>query len=185
MRVSAHLFKPAYINLFEALAMAQFQSDQRIFGKDLTGRYIYANDAFARDAGVPVDYLLGKMDEDLAWGKDAEKCRSDDARVIRAGIDTFRKESIHCAGKMTLKVMLRKTLVRDEANAVIGVAGIYTPIKRLKMRNCLACSEATQKALDSVLLMLSPEQMAHFEEQAEARNAARGGDAFEQLELPE
>ena len=184
MNFSANLHIPVFINFFEALAIANFEVDRRVFGKDLAGRYIYMSDSFARDAGLPAPYLLGKTDDACAWANTADKCREDDARVLRDGTDTFRRESIRCANKTTLKVMLRKLVVRDATGSPIGIGGIYIPDRRLKIKSCHACADATKKALDSALALLNPEQMAHWEEQQEARSASTE-DSFDQLELPE
>ena len=62
----------AHVNSSLSLALLQQIIDQlpmNIFCRDTAGRYLFANKAFAREAGLqqPSD-LVGKTDAEMPWG---------------------------------------------------------------------------------------------------------------------
>lgn len=142
--------------MFDALAVAQLEPHKRYFGKDTAGRYIYANPSFAADAGVDLTFLMGNTDEVCAWSSQADKCREDDQRVMTNKADTLRAETIFCANRVRLKVMLRKLPIYEEGGSVVGCAGLYYPVADHRTDLQLALS------------LLSPALKAHYNEQREA-----------------
>ena len=147
---------------------AQLDNERRLYAKDLDGRYFYANESFAKDAGIPLALLLGRTDFDLAWANQAEKLRAEDAQIIERGYDTHRVEMLATA-KRKMKIIKRKVIVRDETGKVFGIAGIYIPYAmRDQKRRCSDCRSKAARQLEIALSMLTPVQMASYEEQAEA-----------------
>ena len=106
----------------------------RIFFKDLELRYLGCNNAFAKDAGVecPED-LIGKDDYELVWKKQAELYRTDDCRVIENGIPKlFYDEQQTTPEGNLIWVRTSKVPLRNEANEIIGVLGMYEDITERK-----------------------------------------------------
>jgi len=101
-----------------------------IFFKDRELRYMGCNNAFAKDAGVesPED-LIGKDDYQLAWREQAELYRTDDLRVIESGVAklSYDEPQTTPAGN---QIWLRtsKVPLRNEANEIIGVLGMYEDV---------------------------------------------------------
>ena len=109
----------------------------RIFWKDVESRYLGCNRAFAADAdvGSPED-LIGKDDFQMVWKEQAEIFRDGDRRVMASGIPQLAYEEQQTTangGSMWLRTS--KVPLRNEADAVIGILGVYDDItegKKLK-----------------------------------------------------
>lgn len=101
-----------------------------IFFKDRELRYMGCNNAFAKDAGVecPKD-LIGKDDYQLAWREQAELYRTDDLRVIESGVAKLSYDEPQTTPAGT-QIWLRtsKVPLRNEANEIIGVLGMYEDV---------------------------------------------------------
>ena len=129
--------KKTDINLEAVNKMLQTVIDTvpaRIFWKDEELRYMGCNRAIARDAGVtcPED-MIGKDDFQMVWKEQAEMYRADDRSVMKSGVPRLAYEE----PQTTLdgdKIWLRtsKVPLRNEANAIIGVLGIYEDITERK-----------------------------------------------------
>ncbi|RMG08931.1 MAG: PAS domain-containing sensor histidine kinase [Planctomycetota bacterium] len=102
----------------------------RVFWKDLEGRYLGCNAAFARDAGkaCPAD-VLGCDDFALAWSEQAERYRADDAEVVASGQSKLAYEEPQTTPTGE-RIWLRtsKVPLRDEEGAICGVLGVYEEI---------------------------------------------------------
>ena len=102
----------------------------RVFWKDQQLRYLGANTMFARDAGCtePCE-LTGKTDLDMPWKGQAESYRADDRAVIESGGPKLRYEEPQTTPTgNTIWLRTSKVPMRDEANQVIGLLGIYEDI---------------------------------------------------------
>ena len=64
----------------------------RVFWKDAESRYLGCNELFAKDAGLPIDEIVGKNDFDLTWKKHATLYRNDDKKVTESGISKLSYE---------------------------------------------------------------------------------------------
>ncbi len=102
----------------------------RVFWKDRSFRFLGCNPLFAQDAGKShPGELLGKTDHDLAWANEAERYQADDANVIEtesskiAFVEPQTTPSGHTTWVRTSKVPLK-----NDANQVIGVLGMYEDI---------------------------------------------------------
>ncbi len=102
----------------------------RVFWKDTNSIYLGSNSAFCQDAGVESpDDLIGKTDYDLAFGKQAELFRKDDAEVMSSGkAKLFYEQVYNRVDGKTNWVLTSKVPIRDEQNIIIGVLGTYQDI---------------------------------------------------------
>ena len=101
-----------------------------IFFKDKELRYMGCNNVFARDAGVerPED-LIGKDDYQLVWKEQAELYRADDLAVIESGIAKLSyDEPMTAPGGHIKWLRTSKVPLRNEANTIVGVLGMYSDI---------------------------------------------------------
>ena len=102
-----------------------------MFVKDLTGRFLFVNRAFERMTGMPVEALVGRLDEDVFPAAAAE-FRRNDRRVIderravesEVIIDTAQGRRTYLSHKFPLLD------ARGEACAVCGIATDITDRKR-------------------------------------------------------
>ena len=106
----------------------------RIFFKDRDLHYLGCNTSFARDAGFErAEDLIGKDDYQLTWKDQADLYRADDLCVIETGVPklTYDEPQTTPDGK---QIWLRtsKVPLRNEANTIIGVLGMYEDITLYK-----------------------------------------------------
>lgn len=104
----------------------------RVFWKDRASRYLGCNTAFARDAGLSdTSELLGKTDYDLAWANEAGRYHADDVTVIESERPkiAFEEPQTTPSGQ-TAWLRTSKVPLKDQANQVVGVLGIYEDISK-------------------------------------------------------
>jgi PAS domain S-box-containing protein len=126
-----------------------------IFFKDVEGRFIRANQAMAKHAGVqhPED-MLGKTDADIWAGDLPENTRSDELRIMKTGVPLINKEEqpIEPSGEARW-VLVTKMPLRNKASEIVGtfgVARIITERKQLeeKQRQLYKELSAANEALE-------------------------------------
>lgn len=102
----------------------------RVFWKDRDCRYVGCNTLFAKDAGVSgPGEVIGRTDFDLCWAAQAEIYRADDRRVMESGVPKLayvEPQSVVGGGSAWLRTS--KVPLRDAADVVVGVLGIYEDI---------------------------------------------------------
>lgn len=106
-----------------------------IFFKDTELRYLGCNNAFAKDAGVESpEELIGKDDYQLVWKEQAELYRTDDLRIIKSGFPKLSYDEPQTTPEGN-QIWLRtsKVPLRNEANEIIGVLGMYEDITERKI----------------------------------------------------
>jgi PAS domain S-box-containing protein len=115
-----------------------------VFLKDLEGRYIGSNHAFARITGKSRDEVIGKMDPELFPEERAEFFHGQDLKVL-ASEDRIRYEQwIEVSGKrITLDVI--KSPYRDADGNIVGIIGVAREITHKKAMET-ALIEAKQEA---------------------------------------
>lgn len=182
MNVSPALLRPLYANIFATLAADVLLPDVRLFIKKADGTYLYGNAMFARDSGLSETQLLGRNDADMAWHAKADEFRDHDLKVMQNGEEPIQIEVLPRAKSGPLKVRKKKVALYDERVQPFGIIGSYVPMERPRRRECADCANETQRLLNLALSLLSPLQMASYEEQAEALRCEHGG-AADQLEL--
>jgi diguanylate cyclase (GGDEF)-like protein/PAS domain S-box-containing protein len=119
----------------------------RVFWKDRDSRYLGCNTLFARDAGLNrPDDLIGKTDFEMGWKAQAELYRADDRRVMESGVPIlgYVEPQTTLRGD-TIWLRTSKVPLRDTAQQVIGVLGIYEDITEKKK------SEAALKESEEML----------------------------------
>ena len=102
----------------------------RVFWKDRDLRYLGANLAFARDAGLedPAD-LVGKDDYEMVWQDEAELYRADDAAVIASGEAKYLIEEPQTTPSGDqIWLLTSKVPLRDPEGETVGVLGTYYDI---------------------------------------------------------
>jgi len=119
------LASPAHTDLEAGTATPLLQAlvavaDGPAFVKDAGGRYLIANEAFARLLGCPnAEALIGRRDEDLLPASTAAEIRASDQAAIDAGV-TLSVE-IKIDGQTFL---CRRAAWRDADGRVIAIIGI-------------------------------------------------------------
>lgn len=86
------------------------------------------NAAFAQDAGLPTQILLGLDDYDprLPWARQAAKYRLDDKEIIKRGTADLEILERHTAADGTVQwVRAAKAPIRTAAGSIVGVLGMY------------------------------------------------------------
>ena len=129
--------KLAEINLKAANKMLQTIIDTvpaRIFWKDAELRFLGCNRAFTADAdiGCPED-LIGKDDFHMVWKEQAELYSDGDRRVMESGIPLLAyEESLTTADGDEKWLRTSKVPLRNEADTIIGILGVYEDITAQK-----------------------------------------------------
>jgi PAS domain S-box-containing protein len=102
----------------------------RVFWKDLDGRYLGCNRAFARDAGEDDPAaLIGRLDGELGWRDQAERYRADDQAVIASGEPRLGYlEPQTTPGGGTIWLRTSKVPLTDADGRITGILGIYDDV---------------------------------------------------------
>ncbi len=102
-----------------------------IFVKDLNGRLLLANAAFAAAAGSTPEQLVGKAYEDWFPLDVAAAVRQQDEEVIAGGTPTQFEETLPVAGEARVFLTLKAPL-HDGNSRVVGILGIGRDITERK-----------------------------------------------------
>lgn len=109
------------------------QLDVSIFAKDLYGKYIYANDTFAKAAGVDSkEQIIGYSDLDLFWRKQADIFRAGDSRTLN-GQSFVKVPEILLQRDGTRKVCTTKTILKSNSGKTMGIVGSFIDITQYTM----------------------------------------------------
>ena len=117
----------------EQLALLQQIIDQlpmNIFCRDTAGRYLFANKAFAREAGLqqPSD-LVGKTDAEMPWG---DQFREEDGRLLAEGKPLLHQQW-HChSGANTNWMEIHKVPLYDEQGDPLALFAMVSAIDQRK-----------------------------------------------------
>jgi PAS domain S-box-containing protein len=104
---------------------------QKIFHKDKNSVYISCNQNYARDLKIKSDEIAGKTDYDFYPKELAEKYRTDDKRIMKAGkIEDIEEKYIQDGEERFVHTV--KTPIKDEKGNVIGILGIFWDITERK-----------------------------------------------------
>lgn len=135
----------------EQLAGILRHSPNWVFIKDLSGRYIVADEAFRR--AVECD-PIGKTPYELFPAETAAELEAGDDAVIRDGLD-YQSEIVIPLADGHHTFLATKFAVRDETGRVIGIGGIKTDVTAIRQAESLAREAVGQR--DRFLAMLSHE----------------------------
>ncbi|MBM4782247.1 MAG: PAS domain-containing protein [Archangiaceae bacterium] len=105
----------------------------RVFWKDTESRYLGCNQAFARDAGLEPEDIIGRLDTELSWKAQAEAYRADDRAVMQSGVPRvgFEEQQTGPDGRL-LWLRTSKIPLRSTEGAIVGVLGVYEDITNQK-----------------------------------------------------
>jgi len=95
-----------------------------VLRKDLEGRFTFANTAFCKLLGKPLEEIIGKTDLDFYPKALANKYRADDRRIIETG-EAFDDVEKHRKGRKPMHVHVLKTPVHDATGNIIGTQAIF------------------------------------------------------------
>jgi diguanylate cyclase (GGDEF)-like protein/PAS domain S-box-containing protein len=133
----------------------------RVFWKDKDLRYMGCNPLFARDAGKDSPReMIGKDDFDMVWREQAELYRNDDRSVMESGeARLFFDEPQTTPDGHQIWLRTSKVPLRNKAQEVIGVLGVYEDITEHKLAEQRLLNESIvrkqmMEALPGVFYML-------------------------------
>lgn len=130
---------PDLLGLASTHQMLQLAVDileQRVFWKDLNGRFLGCNQAFARDAGLSdPSEIAGLTDHDMLWSEFADQYIADDRAIMSSGVPrlNFEERSVTAAGEMWARTS--KVPLLDEDGRVYGCLGLSNNITEEKRRS--------------------------------------------------
>ncbi|HEX3704803.1 MAG TPA: PAS domain-containing protein, partial [Vicinamibacterales bacterium] len=119
-------------DLLEAVIQA---TPDAIFVKDLAGRYVLVNDAFARFIGKSPSDIIGRHDVELYDPETAKRFIESDAQVLSSGTAKAFEGLATGEGGATQAYLVTKGVCRDPQGQVIGIYGISHDITELKRAN--------------------------------------------------
>jgi PAS domain S-box-containing protein len=130
--------------------------------KDIEGRYIAANQVFARTFGLSdAEQIAGKTDYDLSPQKMADAYRADDKEVIASGRRKRIEELCPRSDGSPFWVETIKTPLRDSDGHVIGIVGIARDLTDRRQaegeREARYLAEAANRAKSEFLASMSHE----------------------------
>ena len=105
---------------------------QKIFSKDTSGQFVFANNGFCKELGKSRREIIGKTDFDFFPSDLAGKYREDDLAIMESGesLDTV-EEHIAADGEKSW-VHVVKTPIYDETANCSGVQGIFWDVTEQK-----------------------------------------------------
>ncbi|MGY3904507.1 putative bifunctional diguanylate cyclase/phosphodiesterase [Aeromonas lusitana] len=116
-----------------SLALLQQIIDQlpmNIFCRDASGRYLFANRVFAREAGLlHPNEIIGKTDAEMPWG---DMFREEDQRLLAEGQPLLHQQ-LHChSGDSTSWMEIHKVPLYDEAGEPLALFAMVSAIDQRK-----------------------------------------------------
>lgn len=131
-----------------------------IFIKDLQGRYMHVNQAFADERGKKADDIVGLTDYDLHAGEVAETLRENDRKAVEANAPVVLEESLKVKDQ-THYFLTTKFPLTDHNNEIYATCGMATDITDIKrseeLKLALESAEAANQAKSVFLANMSHE----------------------------
>jgi PAS domain S-box-containing protein len=133
---------PNHSDILQAVIAA---TPDAIFVKDLDGRYVVVNAAFARFVGRPPADIIGKHDLELYPEDTARRFIADDQEVLAAGAARAFEGIATSATMGTQAYLVTKGVYRDSSGRIAGLFGISHDVTELRQAN--DALERTREAL--------------------------------------
>lgn len=131
-----------------------------IFIKDLDGKYLHVNKAFADERGMDAGDIAGLSDYDLHAMEVAETLRENDRKAIQANGPVILEESLLIEGKSHFFLTTKFPLM-DHNNKIYATCGMATDITDIKrseeLKLALESAEAANQAKSVFLANMSHE----------------------------
>lgn len=125
----------------------------RVYAKDLEGRYILFNKATSEYWGVPVEMAIGKTDWDIHAQETAETFVASDRTVLESQAPFATEERVRTRDGREAILSVVKAPLRDAQGKVIGLVGISRDITQKKQtEDALRQSEGRLRDLSAKLL---------------------------------
>lgn len=135
----------------------------RIFFKDLSGRYTRISKAYARQVGIPPEEMLGKKDSDIFSSPYARQITEDEIRIITDGeaiFDRVEHESWIDGRPDTWVITNRLPLIGEDQHiaGVFGTSRDITQIKKAeeaaqRQSRQLAAAAKVSRAITSIFIL--------------------------------
>lgn len=135
-----------------------------IFGKDVAGRYVLANRAYAQAVRKHVVELIGRCDLELGFPPETVEMIAVKEREVIAGGQVMQFEEVLSLGGAQLHFFTVKFPIHDEHGKPIGLGGIVTEITSLKraeaertalQEEIIAAQQAALRELSTPLIPLA------------------------------
>lgn len=132
----------------------------RVFWKDRDLRYLGCNPPFARDAGKSSpEELLGKDDYQMGWSAQAGLYQADDRSVMDSGHAKLSYEEPQTTPDgATIWLQTAKVPLRNVANEIIGIVGVYDDITERKL-----AQDSLRQSQERLRLALSAARQEWFD----------------------
>ena len=131
-------------NSYDILQAVIEATPDEIFVKDLDGRYVLVNEAFARFIGKTSAEIVGRNDFELYPEKDARSFVEADRQVLASG-QPMAFEGVATGQAGERKYLVTKGVYRDKDGQILGVYGISHDITELQQAH--ESLEQTREAL--------------------------------------
>lgn len=132
----------AYRSLVESLPLNAFR-------KDISGRFVAANQRFCDTLGKPLETILGKTDFDFFPAEQSSKYRHDDEHVIATGESMeVVEEYVRPEDSKKLYVQVLKAPVNDANGKIVGTQGMFWDVTaRIEAEKLARTSDARFRKL--------------------------------------
>lgn len=118
-----------------------------IYVKDLAGRYLLVNPAFAKAVQLPLEQIIGRRDVEVVLPGTIDLVRQREQLVLAAGHALTFEDTIVVDG-CTMTYLTTKCPYRDSHGEVIGLVGLSRDItQRIREVEALAASERRYRTL--------------------------------------
>ncbi len=163
--------KQAYAELAKQKEMFELVINSapiNIFWKDTNSVYTGCNAKFVRSAGKNgVGDIIGKTDQDLVWGGEAQKYLDDDSEVLTTGTPKLKYEETYTLPDGSeVWWQTNKLPLRDRSGAVIGLLAISEDITERKQ-----AEQALRRERDRLNYVLEASRIGTWAWDIEANSA--------------
>ena len=136
---------------FGHVARVLENTDDMVFVKDDTGRYLMVNASFARHFGHTIESMVGRRDEDITNEAIARYTGHTDQVVLNTGLSiSYEIENVNGAS-FGVRFHTSKAPVRDASGRIMGVIGIVRDVTARKhIEDALRLSEARLAAAQKI-----------------------------------
>lgn len=136
---------------FGHVARVLENTDDMVFVKDDTGRYLMVNASFARHFGHTIESMVGRRDEDITNEAIARYTGHTDQVVLNTGLSiSYEIENVNGAS-FGVRFHTTKAPVRDASGRIMGVIGIVRDVTARKhIEDALRLSEARLAAAQKI-----------------------------------